>query len=110
MCRSVEKVPAYHQIAIQRDRLGLSQEQLGELVGRGARQIGRYENGQSEPPAETIVKMARALNVSADTLLDVEPTTRIAALPAELVINGERYVHVDEVDLRRRAAARRARA
>jgi len=46
-----------------RKRLGLSQEALGEAVGLTKSQISRYENGQSEPPIDLVVRIGHVLGV-----------------------------------------------
>jgi transcriptional regulator with XRE-family HTH domain len=47
-----------------RERKGLTQEQLADLVGVSKRQIGRYEQAESEPPASIFLKIADVLEVS----------------------------------------------
>ena len=61
-----------------RKKHGLSQEELGfELnnasdFGVSRQSISDWENGRSEPKLENIKLLAKALNVSCDTLLDDE--------------------------------------
>jgi transcriptional regulator with XRE-family HTH domain len=43
---------------------------LGEVVGVHHSQIGRYEKGEASPAAEVLKKMANALNVSTDYLMN----------------------------------------
>jgi transcriptional regulator with XRE-family HTH domain len=47
---------------------GLSQTELGKLVGIHYTQVGRYENKGSQPSADILSKMANALGVSSDYL------------------------------------------
>ena len=42
---------------------GLSQRELGELVGMTQQQIAQYENGKGKPKLETLDKLAKALGV-----------------------------------------------
>jgi len=56
---------------------GLSQTALGELVDLHYTHIGRYERGSSRPSAAALRRLADALGVSADYLL--EGTTEDAA-------------------------------
>nr|DAQ32510.1 MAG TPA: Helix-turn-helix XRE-family like protein [Caudoviricetes sp.] len=42
---------------------GLSQRELGELVGMTQQQIAQYENGKRKPKLETLDKLAKALGV-----------------------------------------------
>lgn len=44
-----------------RDRLALSQTQLGELLGFERRVISRWERGEREPRARNLRRLARAL-------------------------------------------------
>ena len=52
-----------------RTKKGLTQQQLGELVGVRVLQIRRYETNQSQPTLGVIKKMAIALEVTADELI-----------------------------------------
>lgn len=47
-----------------------SQQELGDLAEVHYTHIGRYERGQSKPSTDTIGKLADALGVSVDFLLD----------------------------------------
>lgn len=66
---------------------GHTQESLAELLNIGNRQIWRYENGETEPDGDTIAKIARALDVSADFLLgltdDLDPDMNTSDLRPE---------------------------
>lgn len=52
-----------------RRKFGWSQDDLGQKVGIHGRHVGKYENGRALPGAETIVRIAKVLNVSIDYLL-----------------------------------------
>lgn len=52
-----------------RKKLGWSQNDLGQKVGIHGRHVGKYENGRAMPNADTIIRIAKALNVSIDYLL-----------------------------------------
>lgn len=52
----------------QRKKAGLTQGQLGELVGIKKQRIHQYENG-TEPGISLVVKIADVLGVSLDSLL-----------------------------------------
>ena len=56
---------------LRKDR-GLTQRALADLVAMHISQIRRYESGQCQPTLDAIRKLARALSVSADTLLFAE--------------------------------------
>jgi len=59
-----------------RMRLKMTQASLGEMLSTDARQIWRWENGESDPTGETLGKLAQMLDVSADYLLGLtdDPT------------------------------------
>lgn len=60
-----------HTMRIQerREKLGLSLERLGKLVGARPLALKKFENGQTDIPARYIPKIAEALSTSADYLL-----------------------------------------
>src|SRR5258708_31837321 len=68
-----------HRLRQIREELGYSQEQLGERLHLGNRQIWRYENNETDPSSEVVAQIARELKVSADYLLGLsdEPTPRL---------------------------------
>lgn len=57
------------RLAALRKEKGLSQQALADKIGMNVLQIRRYEGGKSQPNLETIRNLARALSVSADTLI-----------------------------------------
>lgn len=64
----------HERIAVVRKAMGLTQEQLGELVGVSRQAVSKWESGQTIPDALTVAKLCQALNVSADyVLLGKEP-------------------------------------
>jgi len=52
------------RIKISREKAGLTQNKLGELIGTDGNTISRWERGVMEIKAETISKIALALNIS----------------------------------------------
>ena len=52
-----------------RQEKGLNQEELAELVGCTSSHIGQIENARGIPSLEMTVRIANALGVSADVLL-----------------------------------------
>ena len=60
---------------------GLSQEKLGEAVGVSQRVIAYYEADDAQPPGPMLPDLARALGVSADELLGLEPVRDEVATP-----------------------------
>lgn len=62
------------RLAVVRKAAGLTQEQLGELVGVTRQAVSKWESGQAVPDALVIASICRVLHVSADyILLDREP-------------------------------------
>lgn len=57
------------RIAALRREAGLSQAALAERLQISPSAVGMYEQGRREPPAQTIVALARQLGVSTDFLL-----------------------------------------
>lgn len=55
-----------------RTELGLSQTELGNLVGVSLRTITGYEKGEKSPRASSMLKLAKALRVSVKFLSDDE--------------------------------------
>lgn len=71
------------RIAAVRKAAGLTQEQLGELVGVSRQAVSKWESGQTVPDAVTVARLCEALNVSADyVLLGQEPEEDPSAPPA----------------------------
>lgn len=52
-----------------RRQMEISQEQLGRQANVGNQQIWRYEKGEQIPNADTLARIAQALNTSADYLI-----------------------------------------
>ena len=57
------------RIRALRDSIGVSQKELGELLGIPQQSINRYENKLTNLPLELLVKYADYFDVSADYLL-----------------------------------------
>lgn len=51
-----------------RKQRGLTQKQLGELMGMSYQQIGQYENGKRLPKMQTLERFSKALKIDFDTL------------------------------------------
>lgn len=72
------------RIAAVRRAAGLTQEQLGELVGVTRQAVSKWEAGQTVPDALTVAKLCEALHVSADyVLLGREPEEQAIPEPEE---------------------------
>lgn len=62
-------------ISALRVRRGLSQYQLGALVGVSDKAVSKWENGVSKPRMNTIMKLAEVLDVGTDELLTCKYVT-----------------------------------
>jgi len=62
-------------ISALRERAGLSQYQLGALVGVTDKAVSKWENGASKPRIDTIRKLSEVLDVGVDELLTCEYAT-----------------------------------
>ena len=54
-----------------RKRMRMTQEQAAEKVDMSASMIGHIERGSRIPSVDTIVRLCKLYNVSADVILDV---------------------------------------
>lgn len=54
----------------ERNKKGLSQQKLAEITQTHYSNIGRYERGDAKPSAEVLSKIAQALEVSPDYLIN----------------------------------------
>lgn len=59
-----------NNIKLYRKKKGLTQKQLAEKIGTTDSAITRYESNSREPSIEIITKIAKALNISINELLD----------------------------------------
>jgi transcriptional regulator with XRE-family HTH domain len=85
--------------------LGLSQEKLGELLGKNRRTIQRWQDGGFHPTADQAETLARALQpVRPDLAEEMRELARQAALAAGLTPPA-RPATAEEIDTILRAAA-----
>lgn len=75
------KVANYIQLA--RTQLHLTQEYLAENIGVSRQAISRWENGQAQPSARNMVKIAALLNVTVDQLTGAAPLQTPAPAAAD---------------------------
>lgn len=72
--RVLEAMEWNQRLAAVRKAAGLTQEQLGDLVGVTRQAVSKWESGQTVPDALVVASICRCLHVSADyILLDKEP-------------------------------------
>lgn len=68
-----------------REKLGLSQGQLGKLIGVSNKSISKWETGAAKPGVDTLNRLALALQVSVDELM--QPTAADRQI-SRIVITG----------------------
>lgn len=61
------------RLANLRKSRGLTQTDLGKLIGVSQRVIGYYETETERPPADKLIPLAEALKISIDELLGYKP-------------------------------------
>ena len=57
-------------VRMYRERAGLSQKKLAELIGVSQQTIDRYEDGSRQPNISDGVKLADALNTTSKALVE----------------------------------------
>ena len=69
-----EKLSSFgKRLAKLRKAAGYTQQQLADEIGATRRMIAYYESESQHPPANMLVDLAGALNMSADELLGIKP-------------------------------------
>ncbi len=64
------------RIRLCRNKLGISQEKLADLLGMKRTNIANYEAGRVVPPGNVLLEMAKTFETSTDYLLGrIEPKT-----------------------------------
>lgn len=63
------------RIKFERKKLGLSQTELGNLIGVTQSAIGMYEQNRRSPDPKTFLKLAEVFNVSVDYLMGASEVT-----------------------------------
>lgn len=76
--RAAPTTPFGRRLVQLRTERSLTQTQLADLIGSTQRNISHYETVAELPPAHVLVKIAKALGVTADELLDLK-TARSAS-------------------------------
>lgn len=65
------------RLKLLRENKGLTQEELAETLEISEPQIWRYENGESKPRGDVVIKFATFFGVSADYLLGLTDDVRV---------------------------------
>lgn len=68
---STNRQPFGQRLAQIRKAKGLTQQELGERIGVSQRIMHHYENKAEYPPAQKIIELAQALEMSVDELLGI---------------------------------------
>jgi transcriptional regulator with XRE-family HTH domain len=76
--------PLPQRIRAAREKLGITQQELGRLCGFGVNQISRYETGTREPSAIGLSKIAIALGVSMEYLIGLTDVPHGQFMPSDL--------------------------
>jgi len=71
----------------RRDELGMSQAELGAAAGVDARQIRRYEAGESQPVLSVAAAIADALRISINELVPDSRNDRLKDRPRGMPIS-----------------------
>lgn len=79
-----------------RSERGLSQAELGEIVGLTADRIQKYENGARKPKSELLKKLAEALQVSTLALVDPVTTNSLGAIFAMFELENTFNMKIEE--------------
>jgi len=67
------------RLATFRKERGLTQEELGDLVGMSQRMIAYHEQDDAQPPGALLVELAHALKVTSDELPGLKPVKQKAS-------------------------------
>ena len=66
--RDQDKYEVGENLRIRREELGMSQDQLADIVGTSRQAVSRYENGESEIKITTFIQYADALEAEPQEL------------------------------------------
>ncbi len=73
-------------ITAYRKKLNLTQKDLGEKLNVSAQAVSKWENGQAEPDASTIIKLCEIFRISTDELLGNTPPAEEVAVTAAVPV------------------------
>ena len=68
-----EEVPVYNRIAEQRELLGMSRQQLAEIVGVHYQTIGYLERGEYSPSLALALRIAEVFEMDVQSLFSIKP-------------------------------------
>ena len=68
-----EEAPVYNRIAQQRELIGMSRQQLAEMVNVHYQTIGYLERGEYSPSLVLAIRISEALNIDVQSLFSIKP-------------------------------------
>ena len=68
-----EETPVYNRIAQQRELIGMSRQQLAEMVNVHYQTIGYLERGEYSPSLALALRISEALNIDVQSLFSIKP-------------------------------------
>ena len=85
-----------------RKEKGITQKELGKMLGVSQSAIGQFENDKSNPKIETIVKIANALDVNVSCLINTDEYNNLIATQVEekilnAYIEASTYEDIEEI-------------
>jgi transcriptional regulator with XRE-family HTH domain len=87
------------RIKLLRKEKGWSQDELGKQINADIYQVSRYENERVTPSVETVIRLAKAFDVSLDYLLIEESPRRPLKMPHnDLMDRLQEIQHLTEED------------
>lgn len=99
---SVKNLGFAERLRELRKQKELSQTQLGAIIGIHYTHVGRYERGSSLPNSDTLRRLAEALGVTGDYLLDgsVDTVARARLEDRELLQQFQEVEKLEDEDKR----------
>ena len=68
-----EEAPVHNRIAQQRELIGMSRQQLAEMVNVHYQTIGYLERGEYSPSLVLALRISEALNIDVQSLFSIKP-------------------------------------
>ena len=79
------RTPFAHRLVGLRSAKGLTQMELAQLTKLSQRVIGLYESRVLQPNMDVVVRLAKALEISADDLLGHKPVPTGKPIPPKVI-------------------------
>jgi putative transcriptional regulator len=71
-----EEIPVFNRIAQQRELIGMSRQQLAEMVNVHYQTIGYLERGEYSPSLVLALRISEALNLDVQSLFSIKPFSK----------------------------------